>query len=274
MKFDMSAAWRDATAMMTRNREVLLIIAGLFFFLPSVVLALFTGDTQAEMESIAISDPELATQAAMAVYGQWWWLLVLISLASIVGYLALLALLRDHTRPTVGQAIRIGITGLLPAIGTYILLVIGLGLGIGILAAVAVGTGSTAIGALIVVIAAVLAIYVSVKLSLSGPVIAIDKVYNPIKVLTRSWRLTKGNSLRLFLFYLLLAIVYIVIAVILGMIVGALTLAVGTGVGLTLNGILSGLISAAMSVVFVAVIAAAHRQLAGPSAAAVSETFE
>ena len=34
MKFDMSEAWRDAVAMMTANREVLLIVAGIFFLLP------------------------------------------------------------------------------------------------------------------------------------------------------------------------------------------------------------------------------------------------
>ena len=40
MKFSMSEAWRDATAMMSANREVLLIVAGIFFLLPSVVLTL------------------------------------------------------------------------------------------------------------------------------------------------------------------------------------------------------------------------------------------
>ena len=274
MKFNMSEAWRDATAMMSGNREVLLIVAGLFFFLPSLVLGLALGDVQSEVESLATGNPESATRIAFSIYGQWWWLLLLIAIVSVVGYLALLALLRDTSRPTVGEAIRIGFVGLLPAIGTYIVLWLGLGFGAAVLAMIARASGSSAIGLLIGAIIVVLAVYVAIKVSLSGPVIAIDKVYNPFKVLARSWRLTKGNSLRLFLFYLLLVIVYFVIALVVGMVVGVLTFAAGQSVGLIVNAFLSGAISAAAGVVFVAVLAAAHRQLAGPSSAAVSQTFE
>lgn len=273
MKFDMSDAWRDATAMMAGNREVLLILAGLFFFLPSLILGLVMGDVQAEVQAFAVSDPESATRAAMAIYGQWWWLLLLITLASLVGYLGLLALLRDNRRPTVAEAIKIGFIGLLPAIGAYILLCLSLGLGIGLLLVLASTLGGM-IGALLGVLIGVLAIYVTVKVSLSGPVIAIDKVYNPVTILGRSWRLTKGNSLRLFLFYLLLFIVYLVIAAVMGMIVSVMTLAMGPGTGQVVNAVLSGAISAIVSVVFVAVIAAVHRQLAGSSAATASNTFE
>lgn len=274
MKFNMSDAWRDATAMMSGNREVLLIVAGLFFFLPSLVLGLVLGDIQNEVQSLALGNPESAGEIVFSIYGRWWWLLLAIAIVSVVGYLALLALLRDNSRPTVGEAIRIGFTGLLPAIGTYIVLCLGMAIGATVLAMLAGLTGSNAVIVPMGAIIAVLAVYVVIKVSLSGPVIAIDKVYNPFKVLARSWRLTKGNSLRLFLFYLLLIIVYIVIALVVGMIVGVLTFAVGQSAGTIVNAVLSGVVSAAVYVVFVAVVAAAHRQLAGPSAAAVSETFE
>ena len=123
-------------------------------------------------------------------------------------------------------------------------------------------------------LAFVAAVYIGVKLSLTGPVIAIDKVFNPVTALTRSWGLTKGNSVRLFLFYLLLAIVYLVISTIVGAIIGALTFALGTSAALTVSGVVSGILSAIVTVVFIAVIAAVHRQLSGPSAEAVSATFE
>jgi hypothetical protein len=105
-------------------------------------------------------------------------------------------------------------------------------------------------------------------------VIAIDKVFNPVTVVARSWRLTKGNSVRLFLFYVLLVIVYIIVSMVVVSVIGALTLVLGQDTALTINGIVSGVLSAGVTVVFVAIIAAVHRQLAGPSAAAVSETFE
>lgn len=270
MKFDMSAAWRDATSMMAGNREVLLVVAGLFFFLPSVVLGFVMGD----MEELAMADPTNAANAVLAVYSNFWWVMLLISIASIVGYLALLALLRDNSRPTVADAIRIGVSGLLPALGTYLILGFGLGLAAAVLIAIAGAIGNGPIATVIAALVGVGFVYVCIKVSLAGPVIAIDKVRNPITILSRSWQLTRGNTLRLALFFLLLGIVYIVVAAVAGMIVGALTLALGTGIGLTINAVISGAISAVVSVVLVAVIAATHRQLAGPSAEAASHTFE
>lgn len=270
MQFNMSEAWRDATRMMASNREVLLIVAGLFFFLPSVILGIAMGDVQ----ELALANPENAAEALAAAYGSFWWLVLLLSFASIVGYLALLALLRDYRRPTVGHAIKIGVVGLLPAIGTYLVLTIGIGIAAMALIAISAAIGSSAVMALVGLIIGIGIVYLCVKFSLAGPVIAIDKVYNPVTVLARSWQLTKGNSFRLFLFYLLIFIAYLVLAMVVGMVFGALTLAIGPDAGLTVNAVISGAISALLSVVLVAVIAAAHRQLSGPSAAAVSETFE
>lgn len=270
MKFDMSEAWREAVAMMTANREVLLVVAGIFFLLPSVVLALSMGN----LDEVMMSDPEAAQAQIYALYAQWWWLLALVLLVQAVGFLALLALLRDSSRPTVAEALKTGLVGLLPAFGAYIVMTVGLGLMVGALFGVAGVIGNAAIAALIALLVVVLVIYVFVKLSLSGPVIAIDRVFNPVKVLTRSWQLTKGNSFRLFLFYMLLSIVYVIVTLLLVPIVGAATLAFGQDTALLISGIVSGLISAGVTVVFVAIIAAVHRQLSGPSPAAVSETFE
>jgi membrane-anchored glycerophosphoryl diester phosphodiesterase (GDPDase) len=270
MKFDMSAAWRDATTMMSGNREVLLVVAGIFFLLPSVALALSVGGLQEAM----LADPANMEAMVLEAYSSWWWLFIVVLLAQFVGYLSLLALLRDSGRPTVGEALKTGVTALLPAIGAYVLTLLGLGLTGGVLIAIAVASGSAALGFVLGLLAFVAVIYIGVKLSLTGPVIAIDKVFNPVTALTRSWRLTKGNSFRLFLFYLLLAIVYIVISMVVGAIVAALTLAIGPSMALTVNGVVSGILSAIVTVVFVAVIAAVHRQLSGPSAEAVSATFE
>ena len=270
MKFDMSEAWREAMAMMTANREVLLIVAGIFFLVPGLALSLSIGGLQEAM----IADPANAQARLVELYAGWWWLLVLYLAAQIVGYLTLLALLRDSSRPTVGEALKIGVVGLLPALGAAIVLIIGLSLTLGLLMVGAIASGSSALAVIAGILAFIVYVYVWIKVSLSGPVIAIDKEMNPVTVLTRSWRLTKGNSFRLFLFYLLLVIVYIVVATVFGAVIGALTLALGPSTALTVNGVVSGFLGAVVSVVFVAVVAAVHRQLSGPSAAAVSQTFE
>jgi hypothetical protein len=277
VKFSMSEAWRDATAMMSANREVLLIVAGLFFFLPSLILNFTMGDAQ----GLAMTNADNPGPVLATVYEQWWWLMILMGIVSLTGSLALLALLRDNHRPTVGEAIRAGLIALLPALGAYLIVFIGamliffatfaiLGPLLGVDTAQPTPEQLLQIGS----IAFLIMIYPAVKLSLSIPVIAVDKVSNPFKILARSWRLTKGNSLRLLLFYALLFIVYIVITIVVGMILAVLSLAASEGVALILNALLSGALSAVVSVVIVAVIAAAHRQLAGPSSQAVATTFE
>lgn len=272
MKFDMSAAWRDATAMMQGNREVLLIVAGIFFFLPSLISGLVMPDMQDIL--VDMENPEAMQARLLAVYTSYGWLFLLTLLAQLVGYLSLLGLLRDDAKPTVGEALKGGLIGLLPAIGTYLAFSIGVAIAFTALIALATLTGVPAIAAVVGLLAFVGLIYLMVKVSLSLPVIAIDKVLNPLKVLARSWKLTKGNSVRLFLFYLLIWIVYFVVAIVLGLVLAAVAFVVGATIFTMLNAVLSGLISAGVSIVFVSVLAAIHRQLAGPSAAAVSQTFD
>jgi len=274
MKFDMSEAWRDATAMIKGNREVLTIIAGIFFFLPSVA----SGFAIPGMDEM-LGDPQAMQAQVLEFYSNWGWAFVLVALVQTVGTLAMLTLLRDRSRPTVGQAINSGLKGLLPAIGTSLLLVIGItavALIIGLVAASLGETAGAIVGSLLVLILMVFFVYLMVKLSLWAPVIAVDKVRNPLHVLRRSWRLTKGNSLRLLVFYVLLGLVYIVVSIILGLLIGTLALVLGESAGLILSAIVTGLIGAVASVIYVAVVAAIHRQLSSPWAAAerVSDTAD
>ena len=273
MKFDMSRAWNEAVEMMRANREVLAIVAGLFFFVPAVIAALALPEVQQPPVGSS-DDPEAVMDAMLAAYTDRWWVIALTSIIQMIGTIALLALLRDASRPTVGEAMKTGAVGFLPYLLAYLLLALGLGLAgavlIGGLAAV-----STALAALGGLIFAVMAVYAMVKFSLVEPVVAIDKVMNPFAVLKRSWAFTKGSSVKLFFFYLLLIVVYVVIAAILGAIFGLVSAALGTGaVSLGIQAILSGLLGAVAATVRVAVLAAVHRQLAGPSAERVSETFD
>src|SRR5688572_16914585 len=112
MKFDMSAAWRDAIAMVAGNREVLWIVAGIFFFIPNAATALAMADLQDAM----IADPENMEAMVRSFVDDWWWLMIVYVVVTMVGTLAMLALLRDHARPTVGEALQVGLVGLLPAI--------------------------------------------------------------------------------------------------------------------------------------------------------------
>lgn len=275
MKFDMSRAWNEAVAMIGGNREVLTIVAGLFFFVPAVITTMVVPEMP---QPPAGADPqqvfERLGETMAATYAQYWWLFLLATIVQGIGTIALLALLRDSARPTVGEAIRTGATGFLP----YILASILIGFAVVLVALVLVGLPSLvtpALGVLGALLALLVIVYMMVKFSLVGPVIAIEKIFNPAAALKRSWGLTKGNSLRLFGFYLLLFIVYMVIAAIVTAVLGLLVAGLGMGtVSQVVQGLISGLLGAVVTVVFVSVLAAVHRQLAGPSAENLGETFD
>ena len=275
MKFDMGAAWNEAVAMMAANREVLAIVAGIFFFLPSLLMAIFGPDLNAMMAG-DMSTPEQVErlgEEVMAAYSDSWWIIVLTTLAQMVGYISLLALLRDKGRPTVGEAIAMGGKGLLPSIAAYLIVTLGLSVMFVAFVALTALTSVPALAAVAVLIASVIMVYAMIKFSLAAPVIAIEKVTNPITVLKRSWTLTKGNSARMLLFFVLIMIVYMVISIVAGLVLTGLVAALGSEAGKLVQGVIGGLLGTAATVVVVAVLAATHRQLSGASAS-VSGAFD
>jgi hypothetical protein len=82
--------------------------------------------------------------------------------------------------------------------------------------------------------------------------------------------------LRIFAFYLLVGVIFGVVLIVTMLVIGAL-LAVLLGVGdtaKTIATVISSVLSAGATIYFVSIVAAVHRQLAGPSAEVVNATFE
>jgi hypothetical protein len=271
MRFDSNRAWKEATGAVKASRDVLLALAGVFFMLPGLIV------------SIIHPQPEppsgLEGEAAIAFMSQYYAeaapLLVAVAVIQAIGTLALLTLFTDRTRPTVGEAIRAGAVSLVFYLAAQLLL----GLGFALLAGLVLGllgvTGVTALVAVGVILVVVALVYVMVKTSLTAPVVAVDNVRNPIQAIRRSWDLTKGNSVRLALFYLLLFVAFIIV---LGVVMGVLGIVLAVVLGGEGARIGTAVISSALTAIgmlyFVAILAAVHRQLAGPSPEAVSATFE
>ena len=279
MPFDSSRAWRDAMALIQANREVLIAVAGVFFLLPGIASALFLTDYQNNLianigDSAALRRLMDGNMGKVMSFG------LLSLLLQSIGHMAMLALLTDRGRPTVGQAIGIAARAL-PTLAATLLIAFAGSLLAVVFYSLFAGFLGAAIGVPVLVFALVmllfvLACYVMVKLSLTLPVIVIDKVLNPFAALTRSWQLTRGNSFRVFLFYLLLALIYLVVATVFGGgIVLIATLAGGEGtLSLVITALVSGLLGAAASLILTAILAAIHRQLAGPSPEALGTTFD
>jgi membrane-anchored glycerophosphoryl diester phosphodiesterase (GDPDase) len=279
MQFDSNRAWREATALAGANREVLLAVAGVFFLLPGFASVLFLSDFQAEMMA-NFGNPAAAERIMEGMTGP----VVAFGLVSFLlqslGYLAMMALLTDRARPTVSEALRGAIGALPTVIGAALLFFAANLMAVLVVTMLAAALGTVAgLGALAgVLLLAMLVgmVYVMIKLSLVLPVIVIENVRNPIAALTRSWQLTKGNSLRLFVFYLLLTIAYFVIVMVIGMVsMAPVVLIAGQGkAAMLVGGLVSGIVGAAASALLTAILAAIHRQFAGPSGDALGATFD
>jgi len=277
MKFEMTRAWNDAMALLGMNRQVVLIVAGVFFFLPYLAMALLVPEFLALISGTGqAAEPgnvSAATEEMLRTYREVWWAILLVSLAQAIGMLSLVALLTDHDRPTVSQALTRGAKYFLPYLGTQIL--IGIPLVILVMIPFAVGAAAGAgAGVLVGVVTLVLLAYLMTKFSLSLPVVVIDGKMNPISVLSRSWALTKGNSLRLFGFYCLLVLVAGVISSLVSILVGVITALSGDDAALIIAGLLNALFNLAAVTIMLAVLAAVHRQLSGNAPEVVGATFE
>ena len=271
MTFDMNKAWREAAEMVTANREVLLVVAGLFFFLPGMAFALFV-PTPAPAPNLP---PEAAMQLIMKFYADnapWF---IVMAIIQTVGILTLLALLRDHAKPTVGEALGRGLSGLLPYLASQILVAFAVAIVLSLAVAIASATGVGALMGVFLLVGLVAMVYIMIKISLVPAVIAVERQNNPIAILKRSWLLTKGNSGRLALFFGLLILVFGIVALVIGGILGILVALLGDGTPAQIGqAVVSGLIGTVATAFFVAILASVHRQLAGPSTETITQTFE
>lgn len=271
MKFDSNLAWKQASAAIAANREVLLALSGVFFLLPSLAFALFLPQPepapgQSEAQMMAMMQDYYVSAMPF---------LIPMALVQAAGTLALLTLFTDRSRPTVGQAIKLGLAGILPYIAAQLLLGIAIGILGGIALALGAVTGVPVIAGLVIAAVVLVAIYAGIKSSLVAPIVAVERARNPVAALQRSWRLTKGNSVRIGLFYLLLLLAFLVVMGVIMAIIGiVLAVVAGEEAGRIVGAVISSAVGSVMTLYFVAVIASVHRQLAGPSPEAAGAPFE
>ena len=272
MKFNSSLAWQQASAAVSANRAVLLPMAGVFFLLPRLLLSLVIPEPPVNQGA----SPDVMMAQMQQFYIQLLPWVIPMMLFQATGTLGMLTLFTDRSRPTVGEAIKLGAKGVFPYLLAQILFGMGIALSLGLVLGAA-GMILRAIAPVTLVAAAgfVLFIVAYIRIVLVAPVVAVERVYNPVAALKRSWMLTRGNTGRLALF---LGLIVLVVLVALGASVGILGSLVsvmgGAEWGKIASAAITSALSAVMMVYLAAVLAAIHRQLAGPSAADLSSTFE
>ena len=100
-KIDMNACWNDAVALFMANRELVLILAGLFLFLPTLAMGYFVG------QPLVAGQTDFTKVAAiLSAWAQANWPYLLINMVvGLIGSLAILVVALNPTRPTVGESI-------------------------------------------------------------------------------------------------------------------------------------------------------------------------
>jgi hypothetical protein len=181
-ELDFTAAWNDAMSMLSAHREIVVAIAGVFVFLPQLVFGYM------------FPQPEFDAQNSEKVLAQlieWYGVIApwvfLMGVISGIGLLAVNFIALNHTRPAAGDAIVFGAKHYLTLFVASILSMIAITIGLFLLI--------------------IPGVYLYVKFSQVRTVIAAENEFNPITALSRSWQVTKGNSLRIFGFTLIIAIV-------------------------------------------------------------------
>jgi hypothetical protein len=278
-KLDMGRAWTEATGLIGSNRDTIGALAGLFFFLPSFAAALFAPEMINPPEPAPVNaDPQVAMQAMIdqmgAFYADNWLLFLGVTIAGFVGSMSMLALLSDRGNPTVGEALGKGLKSIPSYIAAQLLSAMAAGLVIGLPLGLIAAFAPPALTLVAGLVLVVLAVYVFVKFALIAPVIAIDEERNPIAAIARSWRLTRGNSLRILAFFALLFVTIVIIGALVQGILMLILSAIGGAVASIGTGLVSALINTVITVIFLVVLAAIHRQLAGASPERLAETFE
>lgn len=263
MKLDLNAAWDQTVRLLGVNREMLLVLGGVFFFLPTVVFSLAVPVPDFAMVAGPEGENTEALMAAMNGFiAQYWWAILLLLLVWNLGALAVMAVIGDPTRPTVGQAVRRGLSYLPTQFGS--LIVTNLLTSLVLTAAFILGilTGSQLVAQALALLAFPVIIWLLTRWSLSSPTVAIEKTANPLAALRRSWGMTRGNALRLLAFYVLLFAAFVVISQVLGLLFSVIVALPGAGIARVIEALLSGLLTAVLLLLIYAVLASVHRQLA------------
>lgn len=270
-KLDMTQAWDDAVRKLAANRELVLVLGGVFFFLPQLAFALLAPSAiDPDVAASGSITPEQLIEALNAYFADYWWAIIISSLIQIVGTIAVLNVLGATDRPMVSTAVERGarslpmmlLTQILASIVSLLPLAVAYGM---------IASGSLAmIGGVLFLPAMAVTFYLFIKFSLTSPIIALEDIRSPVEALKRSWQLTKQNSFRLFAFYALLLVGFVVLFLILSLVAGIIFALAGETGELIGNAIFGSLINAVLAVFTYGVLASVYRQLsAGPAAVSV-----
>jgi hypothetical protein len=248
MKFSYSAIWADVMALLKRHGALVAAIAGVFLFLPALLLGYFAPLPPAEEGRNMIE----AITAHYRENAHWF---LLISFVSMIGTLGIMYLV-FRPNVTVGGAIAAG-AAMFPFyfIASFLASFL---IGIGLLLFLVPG------------------IYLFGRLAPLAAVMAAENLRNPIEALRRTWAVTRGKGWAVIGIFLLVGLAGAVLVSVATSILGIIiALALPRELAHFLNLLISTSATTALQVVLILLYAAVYRALvagAGQAPAADGET--
>lgn len=241
MRLDLGRTWADAVAMARMNVDALVAIAGMFMLLPDILvnwmlptIVLHKGATLQDL-----------LNAYMQVMTGNLPLFILNTVLFSFGSLALLALLIHPERPTVASALRIA----LYALPFYLLAYI-------------IESFALTAGMLLFVLPAA---YLAARFICVPAIVVAEDKRDPFSIIGGSFRLTRGNSLRIAGLLIIIVILWLILSALLTMvtqIVSAFLLSPDLARLLAI--VIASVSRGAIGVVYVLISGAIYRQVTAP----------
>jgi hypothetical protein len=247
MSFSYNAVWEDTVRLLRQNAPLLAAIAGVFLFLPNLLFAVFLPPPVPPPGG----DPQRTLQILLEYYQTALPWLLLISLFTMVGTLAMLRLV--FAGDTVGGALVHGL--ILTPFYLLLSLICGLMIGFGFLLIFVPG------------------LYLFGRLAPFPAVLVAENRRNPFDAIGRTFALTKGHGWAILGIIIVIMIVAFIAMGVADTLFGLVfVLAAGQELGKTLTAVVSSALGAAFAVLLAMLYAAIFRALAGTSS--VAATFE
>ena len=237
MEFSYGATWDDTVRMFRAHASLIAAIAGVFIFLPAVLISYFQPPPEEQ-------GAQLLQHMVDYFRSNLHWF-ILQRLIQMIGAIAILLLLFGRGQITVGAAIVSGMV-LLPSYFAASALS-GITIGIGLFLLIVPG------------------LYLVGRLLLASVVVAAENQWNPITAIQRSLAITKGRGWASVGLVLLVAIAGIICVMAITSVLGILLLLVAGTLGKLLLLILSAALSSMLSVLLLLLSAAIYRQLTADS---------
>jgi len=241
MRIDIAAACRRAIGIWRRDRDTIVAVAGVFFFLPNLAMGLFMAPDAAAAQGAPGDQQAFLAALQRYVADNMHWL-ALQAVAEIVGVAVLLFLLLDPARPTVGEALR----------ATFARLPV-------LLAAVLLVSAAKLVGALLFLLPM---LYVIGRVFVVLPVFVAERERRFGDAMSRALALTDGQVIPLLTLSALLYFGGQFVALLLSATAGAVSAGGGNPVTHAMLAAAVAAVGAAMSIAFTLVRATVYQGLA------------